>query len=349
MSLKMISVCYSLSQAITAGSTTFFSISDLLKTNPNRIPTAASVATLFFILEGINAKYFQGQAILEDEEEKHCATHESAHTRTEISTESCYLLFDALKTFTNRYFLLASLNDNIIPLKQWFWPILIVDFILKKSFDLTNETYEATQAIVGADRRPFYHNKIACIQHSILFKPYIIAGSIEHVAGEAVIQALLILALYKMSLSDITRNPTHLAASVFATFLLLVLTAQTYLFEGKHTRENLAGDGRPYEINICCKTPCHWLLYAMGPAHGLESGAGIYFSFNTAITNSGFDATTKNTLNAVLLIASAMCFLATAIGTHYSEVKQAQRVLAEQYESLNDLELGTPLALAPSK
>lgn len=343
MSLRIIAGSYSLAQAAVAGSTTFFSFADLLKKNTMRMPTAASLAAIFFILELINARCFQGQAILEDDEKRY-ATRDTVHTRTEISKQSLYLVFDTFKTFTNRYFLLASLDNNIIPLQQWFWPMLITDFILKKSFDLSNETYEATQAIVGADRRPFYHNKIACTQHSIFFKPYIIASSIEHVAGETAIQTLLILALYKINVSDIIENPAYLATSSAGALIVLILIAQTYLFEGKHTRENLAGDGRPYHINVCCKTPCKMLLNLMGPAHGLESGAGVYFSFNKAIANSHFNNTSKDSLKTLLMIASSLSFLATAIGTHYSEVKQAQRVLDEQHEALDDdLELGAPL------
>ncbi|GEM_PF-6446559 len=352
--LKTIALTYSFAQAAAAGSTTFFSVSDLLDNKTYKIEAAASTAALFFILESINAWNFQGQSILnsnDPEEDDHNATHETPHTWKEKSKQSVYLLFDALKTFTNRYFLLASLNDRgIIPLEGTaFWLTLLATLSLKKPFDLTNETYEATKSFLSDDadtRRPFYHNKIECIQRSRFFEPFIIAGSAEHAIGEAVIPTLLILYENDITLGDLGNSPMGAAACAIVTFIYIGLIGQTYLFEGKHTKENLRGDGRPEAINVCCRRPCQLFLYLMGPAHGLESGAGIYFSFINAIENNHTSDTEKKTYKILLIVASALGGFFTAVGTHYSEVQEAQRVLEQGHRQLQEdigMDLEQPL------
>ena len=177
--LKTIALTYSFAQAAAAGSAAFFSTSDLLEETSYKTEAAASIAASFFVLEFINAWSFQGDSILKSEEaddEDHAETFETQYTWPEIFKQTIYLIFDSLKTLTNRYFLLASLNDSgIIKITgPLFWISLASDVLLKKLFDLTNETYEATRSLLSGDtdkKRPLYHNQIEPIQRSRAYEP----------------------------------------------------------------------------------------------------------------------------------------------------------------------------------
>lgn len=114
-------------------------------------------------------------------------------------------------------------------------------------------------------------------------------------------------------------------AIIGLTIVSGTIFAQTYLFEGKYSEENLKNiawasrlDNEVEErwINEKFANFFHTLLYLGGPLHGIDSGLSVTLSLREMKMHPAF-----------IYLAGALAFSIGWLGNHYSEVKESQESL----------------------
>ena len=351
-----LSACYSLAQGAAAAADTGFSAYNRTR----HIVLTAITAPLAGIAASIAAYSFQGDSIRTSNRDSRArilsrasqtSDRETAYQAApsagtsspsccrltlSIAAQCAYIALDTAKNFASRYFLLMMVQEifHFELSSIAFYGSIILDLLLKQFFNLSNETYEVCEEITGRIERsikiPFYTAlfiPLSCSPN--MTHLFSLVGSIEHVLVDDI-------APWLTFLPDTTLDwiPSHpaIAYSLIATMSLLALsltllmTMQTYLFEGKHTCEHL----KTLNTNIPLpdmawmsperKTQLAAAVNIMGPVHGIASAAPVFVTLSKIIDPPSI----KWSLAGV---AALLTFLATALGVHHSEVKEAKEAI----------------------
>lgn len=325
---------FSASEGFTAGFTTAFTADEKISSNPG-------VITLFFVitgvLQGLKTYYFQGQAILDEghghhEHIPHAPGHKASVANKTIQV--LFLGFNIFTTFTNRYYLWKDFSDNVLELSPIvFWTTLTLDLITKTAFDATNESYETAQGLAsklaGRPIKPFYHDFFVPLygQPCYLYL-FGVWGSLEHMLGEAVIPWCLFLADMGFTYNSLKKSDADFyGGGGSALGLLTILFVQTFLFEFKHTMENLSPDDDHY---VAGKLPGAWLfkhlfLNFMAPIHALENFVTVYYPAKSVFSHAtGLTETEKDILTDASFVLAMVSAVICLVGTQLSEVKHAK-------------------------
>lgn len=164
---------------------------------------------------------------------------------------------------------------------------------------------------------------------SYFFRRYVrITGSmtdtIEHVLPMLIIvPPSFILKFY--NISPFVTLPTAVCASLFILTVTGTILAQTYLFEGNFSENNLKNVANQFGEEIAEEEPWlqpelakhfHRLLNLGGPLHGIDTALSLLLTLQEQKAHP-----------AMTYTLSAASFLTSWIGNHYSEVKESQHSL----------------------
>lgn len=340
-----LSVYYSLCQGASTAASVGYSVYD--KTQNVVVSSCAAVAAL--TADTIAPYYFQGRSIRQSNDKNlniqdyefipdiEAPSIKKLCTSTaSISAQLAYASLDMGKNFANRYFLLLVLfklfQNN--PATPSFWIVLIIDWLIKESFNLSNETYETqeeiAQRIEGQGAKPFYKNLFAPLTNSRALTLFKIVGSVEHVAMDDLAPWLALVPPEAMEY--LKENPDISAAVIsIATVVGIPLAAliflQTYLFEGQHTENHLKEIQKEFEDTNSIHIPQKLLtvlkktINIMGPIHGIATAAPVQITLRNLIAEPYIKW-------PVSILAGLFTFIGTAVGVHLSEVREAKVILS---------------------
>jgi hypothetical protein len=275
-------------------------------------------------------------------------------------------------TLANRYFLAYNLFKYVgmAPMASVIWPLVLSDTIFVTLFQMTNELYETNTELrqwmdKATNVKPFYAEWR--VFKSIAGSPvarYVLAivGSLEHAIVDDLLPWLLFIPNYAWSYigagytlwsraSYIQRALTVLVPLV-GGLLALLIVLQTLLFEGEHSFEAYKSimdlETLP-SIYTKIRLP-NWVnkflqraLNIMPLCHGAAACAPVYVWFaNLFNLQRGtlfqdiklFETHSAASIvkSMTVVLSTAFTFIATTIGTHYSEVREAKAYLAELTE-----------------
>ncbi len=372
---------YSVSQGLFTGFSTFTSM--VVASKNFTVSLIAGVIAL--IADTIASYFFQGKAIQQSDTDRKLYTEikdpnqetallinkdqkrETAFVPSRRSTfvsttaQLGYMTLDASKTIANRYFLLFTLynlfNDNenyednnnlTMNLISLF---LLISIMIKQTFNMSNETWEATKAIAehithDATQEPFYHKvflPLSKSQNSSLFFTFI--GSIDHTLWDDLAPWVVLLpkeAIQYLALHKPVQYTIIALAGIIGFPLAVLVFFQTYLFEGKHTLENLKTIhfelartnsieipqkvGEIFKIPLQLAKVLRATITIMSPIHGLATSVPVFVTLRNLIKNPDAKWT-------VSTVSGLFTLLGTAIGHYKSEVKEAKMELDETINS----------------
>lgn len=350
---NFLSAYYSLSQGVSTAASVGYSVY-----NSTEDPElSGSVALAALVADSIASYYFQGASIrragmaypnhgdyelINDDNQPRRTVCTSAAS---IGAQMAYASLDIGKNFANRYFLLLVIFNlfALDPASPVFWVMLVLDMLLKESFNLTNEAYEVEEEIAkkieGKEAKPFYRNIFSPLAHSqkavTFFK---IVGCVEHVVVDDLAPWLALFppeaAKYLMQHTGVKTAVIAVATSIGIPLALLIFL-QTFLFEGEHTETHLK------EIHNELQNTTRWHLpqklaallkttiNIMGPIHGMATAAPIQITLRELIANPDIKW-------PVSIVAGLIAFCGTAIGVHLSEVREAKEILENLSSSDSD-------------
>ncbi len=332
---RVLRVGYSLASGLATGILFAFSIHEVSE----NIPASLVVAGLGFFVDGFAAYNFQGKSICKSEQDdcgdKYQLFPNARDSTFSIVLQSAYLLLNLSKNFANRYFFLLTLCDLFSLEDEGTanakWVVLGFDLLIKQLFDLTNETWESAGAIaekIDGREKPIYAGIFTPLSGPKMRKTISVVGSLEHALCDDLIPWLALLpkeAIHYLAKNSYVRNWVLSVSAFIGIPLALLVFVQTYLFEGRHTEINLA-NLKEETVSEHLSLP-NWALdfleksiNIMGPLHGAAAGVPVFKGLNTWIKDNQLKWPVSVTLGG-------LTFLATALGTDRSEVKEARQII----------------------
>ena len=320
-------ILYSASQALSSACDVLYST----RREGYRLSAIVATSALAGCIEFFESYAFQGQSIIRagtDDEE--ITTAKTQWPYLAMISQLIYFMLNMAITFANRYFLLVAAQDlyELQLRNAWFWSILAIDLVVKQSFAMSNEIYEAYEIFAkktGYDK-PCYASMYRPVASKGAREIFSLVGSLEHVFIDDLLG--LVLLLPKKAIHYLAQHFTAKIAAIISGIIVGlpltgVLLMQAYLFEGAHSRDHLASlideeDNFTQSVNI---TPCRaralkFATNIMAPLHGIASAISVYF------------ALWEDNPIASLLLA-CLVFMGVTYGVYESEVREGKEALNE--------------------
>lgn len=200
--------------------------------------------------------------------------------------QKLYLGLDAGKNLSNRYFLLMNLMllFDRDPDGAAFYTTLALSFAVKQIFACSNETYENV-AKLAKKNPPFYKGFYDYFFSSPRSRQALrVVGSLDHTIMEGLLPWLLFL---PKSLVEQFKSKEKeginaiIVASVISVLPALLIFAQAYYFEGRHTIKNLAREDLHASKDLsmlpnCALSVLRQTTLLMGPFHGAVTTTNVF-------------------------------------------------------------------------
>jgi hypothetical protein len=213
-----------------------------------------------------------------------------------------------------------------------FWLLLVGSYIINRFYCLINETAEATEGLTG--EKPFYQKlfKPLAYANKKILDLSLIIGTLEHILFEDMLPwVALILPIYSQNAYIFY---SLLALETFLSIPIgLYVFAVTYCFQTLHSIDflkNLNPDLSRYKLPSS-KLNLKQLYWAkkgidvVGPVHG----ANVAMAYLVLLSYLPDPYSLP-----ISLIACALLFLGSALGTHKSEVRETKNEFDKEIEEI---------------